>query len=488
MTDADLERLVERAAARTVVVVGGGMAGLAAAWEFAKVGIHVFVIERAAYFGGVVSGVEIDGLPVDVGAESFATRGGTVRALIDELGLGDAVVSPEPRGAWVAGLPGGRAAPLPRGGVLGIPGNPWAPEVRRVIGWSGAWRAYLDRLRPPLTIGHRHSLGALVRGRMGASVLDRLVAPVTSGVYSARPDDIDVDVAAPGLNAALTRTGSLSGAVEALRGDRKTAPGGAVQGLDGGMARLPRALADALVERGAQLRADTEVTAIEARGSGWSVTSVSAGERVETPCDAVVVAAGETTARALLAPVVADLDATGPASAPVVEIVTLVLDAPELDAPPRGSGVLTVPATHAAKALTHSTAKWAWLAEAAGAGRHVVRVSFGAQDEAPATQGRSDEDAAELALTEASALLGVSLAPSALRAARRDRWAQAQPAATIGRAETVARARASIAAAPGLGVVGAWVSGAGLAQVVPDAQTEAERLRGLLLWGAETAR
>src|SRR5690606_30153615 len=92
------------------------------------------------------------------------------------------------------------------------------PAVRRIIGWGGAWRAYLDRLRPPLTIGQQRNLGALVRGRMGERVVDRLVAPLTAGRHGLTPDEVDVEIAAPGLNSALTRTGSLAGAVAQVRG------------------------------------------------------------------------------------------------------------------------------------------------------------------------------------------------------------------------------------------------------------------------------
>ncbi len=483
MSDAALPQLHERAAERSVIVVGGGVAGLVAALECAKVGLRVTVLEREARAGGVVRAAEIDGLSLDVGAESYAVRGGTVRALIDELGLADAVVTPRPAGAWVSGIPGG-AAPLPAGGVLGIPANPWAPDVRRVIGWSGAWRAYLDRLRPPLTIGHQRSLGALVRTRMGARVLERLVAPVTGGVYSARPDDIDVDLAAPGLNAALTRTGSLSGAVMALRSERTAAPGSAVAGLRGGMVTLVDALVARLGALGAEVRTETEATALR-RGAdaAWTV-ELAAGDAISA--DAVIVAVPEAPARALLSPVVPALDADA-APSPVVEVVTLVLDAPALDAAPRGSGVLAVPGTSAAKALTQSTAKWDWMAEAAGPGRHVVRVSFGAQGEEPATAALDDTAAAELALREASGLLGVALAPGRLRGARRERYAHAQPAATLGRAERVAAARAALAAGTGLGATGAWLSGTGLAQVVPDARAEADRIRSALLWRPDPA-
>jgi oxygen-dependent protoporphyrinogen oxidase len=477
-----LEKLAHHAHDSHVVVAGGGIAGLVAALECAKVGIRVTVLEASPLLGGVVRSAEVGGIRLDVGAESFATRGGTVRALIDELGLGGDVVSPEPRGAWVAGLPGGDAAPLPRGGVLGIPDNPWDPAVRRIIGWRGAWRAYLDRLRPPLTIGHRHSLGELVRSRMGARVLDRLVAPVTGGVYSARPDDIDVDLAAPGLNAALTRTGSLSGAVAALRGDRATAPGAAVQGISGGMSRLADALAARLADLGADVRTGTAVTGLHPNGDGWTVDTAEG----EIDAGAVIVALPEAAARALLAPVVPNLDAEAD-PAPVVEVVTLVVETGELDSHPRGSGVLAVPGSGPAKALTHSTAKWEWVAEAAGPGIHVIRVSFGAQGEEPATEGLDDADAAALALAAASGLLGVELPFGTMRAAHRERYVQSQPAATIGRAARTAAARGAIRAVAGLGAAGAWLSGTGLAQVVPDAQSEADRVRSGLLWGAGNA-
>jgi oxygen-dependent protoporphyrinogen oxidase len=490
-----LQDLVAHARETRAVVVGGGIGGLVAARELAKVGIAVTVFEASDRAGGVLRSAQIAGLTLDVGAESYATRGGTVRALIDDLGLTDAVVPPASHGAWVAGLPGGGAAPLPRGGVLGIPDNPWDPAVRRVIGWNGAWRAYLDRLRPPLTIGHDRSLGRLVRRRMGAAVLDRLVAPVTSGVYSSHPDDIDVDIAAPGLNAALTRAGSLSGAVAELRAGRDVAPGGAIAGLDGGMGRLVDGLLSALADLGVEVRTGWPVARIERSGTGWSVrrardetagtdAAVEANADDVTdavPADIVIVAAPEAQARGLLAPHVPDLSPDA-ALAPVVEIVTLVLDAPALDAHPRGNGVLAVPGTSRAKALTHASAKWEWVARAAGDGVHVVRVSFGAQNEAPATESLDDADAAALALAEAAAMLGVPLDPGQLRGAHRERYAQSQPASVLGRTDAVAAAQRAIRAVPGLGAVGAWLAGVGLAQVVPHAVTESDRVRRAALW------
>ncbi|MFT4228883.1 MAG: FAD-dependent oxidoreductase, partial [Microbacterium sp.] len=138
--------LAARAHGLHVVVAGGGMAGLVAALQCARIGLAVTVLEASDRVGGVVRRAEVAGLVLDTGAESFATRGGHVRALIDEAGLAERVVRPAGGGAWVAGLPGGGAAPLPAGGILGIPVNPFAPDVRAILGARGAWRAYADRL------------------------------------------------------------------------------------------------------------------------------------------------------------------------------------------------------------------------------------------------------------------------------------------------------------------------------------------------------
>lgn len=496
MTD-DPADLAARAAQTHVVVIGGGVGGLVAARECAKVGMRVTVLEASDAVGGAIQRATLGEITVDAGAESYATRGGHVRALIAELGLSDRIVAPAAGRAWLSGIPGVGAAPLPVGGILGIPANPFQEDVRRIIGWSGVWRAYLDRLRPPLTIGHSHSLGKLVAARMGVKVRDRLVAPVTTGVYSAAPEDIDVEVAAPGLNAALTSVGSLAGAVQALRDEGQQraakAPGAAVEGLQGGMGVLIDALLADLVELDAGVRTAATVTAVAKAGEKWTVTAEFAAdagdtadepignESVEIVADAVILATSEPVARALLAGVAPRLAKTETADAPEIEIVTLLLDAPALDDAPRGTGVLTVPGSHTAKALTHSSAKWQWVREAAGP-RHIVRVSFGAQGEPAATAALDDAAAARLAVREASALLGVPLNVSDLVASHRARFTQSQPASIIGSAERRAAARAAVQAVPGIAVVGAWIAGTGLAQVVPDAVDEADRLRRHLLF------
>ena len=483
---------------KDVIVIGGGVAGLTAARTCARVGLSVTVLEATDVPGGALGSHEVAGLTLDSGAESFAVRRGVVAEFIADLGLSDEVVWPNPAGAWLQ-LPDDRvpnasiSVPLPKAGVLGIPGSPLADDVRRVIGWSGAWRAYADRLMPVLTIGREHSLGDLVRKRMGRRVLERLVEPVTAGVYSSSADDLEIDVVAPGLNSALTVTGSLSGAVLALRSG---APAGSnVAGLRGGMSRLVAALVADLVHFDARIVTDAPVTAIERTGTEdapiWTVTCTASAAAdapedlaQESTLDArfVIIATPGAQALSLMADLspaheaLAELDWPQPTA---IELVTIVIDAPGLDVHPRGTGVLVAAKTPGvtAKALTHVTAKWEWLAAAAGPGRHVVRLSYGRAGQDNPTAGLSDEELLGLALQDARTILGVDLDAAAVRGFARTVWGDALSPATVGAPERVNQVREVVATTPGLELTGAWLAGTGLASVIPDAVAAASRTR-----------
>ncbi|RJT87978.1 protoporphyrinogen oxidase [Cryobacterium melibiosiphilum] len=517
-------------------MIGGGVAGLVAARECAHVGLSVTVIEATDALGGPVAGHELAGLHLDSGAESFAVRGGTVSAFVDGLGLTDQIVAPNPAGAWLH-LPstpyckgpttgpaaGSVSVPLPKAGVLGIPGSPLADDVRRVIGWRGALTAYLDRIKPVLTIGREHSLGELVLKRMGPRVLERLVEPVASGVYTASSNDLDIDVVAPGLNNALTTAGSLSGAVSMLRGG--AAAGSSVGGLLGGMSTLVAALRADLELYGVEILTGTRVehlaridpaasattaapaadpAAVSASPVAWTVTlaaPAAAGEPAGASVDVasadatdaagppaartaryVIVATQGAQALKLIAPLdgahaaLSDLDWPAPTA---VTLTSLVLDAPALDAHPRGTGVLVAVDAPGvtAKALTHVTAKWPWVAAAAGPGVHVVRLSYGRADEPNPTDNLDDETLQALALTDAATLLGVTLEAGQVRGFARTEWRDALSPATIGARERAFRVREVVNAAPDLAIAGAWLSGTGLASVIPDAMAAAARIR-----------
>nr|WP_179580981.1 FAD-dependent oxidoreductase [Leifsonia psychrotolerans] len=505
-----------RTGPRDVVVIGGGVAGLVAARECARIGLRVTLLEAADAVGGAVASHTVGGLTLDSGAESFAVRAGAVADFVASLGLTEQIVMPNSAGAWLC-LPGeGREAgaavsvPLPRGGVLGIPSSPLAADVRAVIGWGGAWRAYLDRLMPVLKIGREHNLGELVQKRMGRRVLERLVDPVAAGVYSAPATDLEVDVVAPGLNSALTTTGSLSGAVLALIGNKPAgSAGSAVGGLRGGMSTMVTALVAELAHYGVESVTDARVQALERSGTDeeptWTVTIAppaaqppAAQPPTAQPPTAqlvddadllstltarfVIVATSNRPALDLVAPLsdelatLTELDWPEPTA---VELATVVIDAPSLDAHQRGTGVLVAAATPgiSAKALTHVSAKWDWVAEAAGPGRHVLRLSYGRAGEPGSTEILSDAEFQALALHDAARILGVPLEKAAVVGFARTPWHGALSPATIGARERVHAVREVLADVEGLELTGAWLSGVGLAAVIPDALAAAGRIR-----------
>jgi len=467
---------VTNQAADHVVVIGAGIAGLVAGWELARRGHRPLLLEAGDAVGGVLSAHRVGGLVLDAGAESFATTRPSVAELIDEIGLRARVVTPNPVGAWVRHRAG--SAPLPTGGLLGIPARPWAADVRRVVGPIGAFRACLDLALPRVSPQRAQgSLGRLVRSRMGARVLDRLVEPVAGGVYAADPDELEIRTVAPGLTEALAASRSLSTAVRQLRGGSPR-PGSAVASLAGGMHTLAAALCSAIIDAGGTVRTGTTATRVEpaaSPSSGWAVT-VATGPSVLAA--RVVIATPGPVSLTLLAGAVADLPELRVLRSPATEVLlcTLVVDDARLDPAPRGTGVLVSGTATGvrAKALTHATAKWAWLAAAAGPGLHVLRLSYGRGD---ATALPAAHNLPHIALTDASTLLGVDLPRSAVVDSAVVRWSSALPVPAPGHAAGVSALRAALGPR-GIEVVGSAVAGTGLAAVVADARKTAERLDG----------
>ncbi len=410
-----------------VIVVGGGIAGLVIARDLVLRGREVTLVEASGRLGGTVAAHTVGGIELDAGAESFATRGGVVAELATGLGL--EVVAPNPASAWLHTTQG-TTVPLPATSLLGIPSSPLAEDVAAVVGRKATFRALADSLYPATVGAKVRTLGELVRRRMGDAILEQLVAPVTLGVHSKHPDDLELDRVAPGLRNALLRRGSLAAAVLELRSNAPA--GSAVAGIRGGVHRLVSALAAELDRFGAEVLLASRATEVEATG-----VTVK-GRRLDGQ---VVVAAPHILGESFAA------DAR-------VTLATLVVEAPALDAAPRGTGVLVTKGAPGvrAKALTHSTAKWPWLREAA-AGHHVLRLSY---DEEPAAL-------AETARADAEALLGVALPPSAVVEVARVEWSRPAPA-TLPPGSPVA--------------VGESIAGTGLANTIRHAREQARELAG----------
>lgn len=491
--------------------------------------------DRAAAETEAETETETDGsaaltdLEINAGAEAFSVTSGAVEELLDQLGLADAVVSPAAgRGSRLVSDAG--SLPSPRGGLLGIPGRPLSREVRTVLGPVGALRAAADRLLPA-SVGLRPgvTIGQYVRTRMGRRVVERLVAPVIGGVHSADPETLELTAIQPRLPAAVREHGSLAAAVRALRpgtgtptgngaatgraatttgrgasatGGAKT-PGTAVRSIRPTMAELPRALERTLREHGARIRTGVGVVSvtrnapgggdgdgfpgaagIPAAADGPAAWSVRLDDDSSLHADVLVLACPPDVSARLLRGSEPELAAAIPeAPSSPVRLVALALDAPALDDAPSGTGALVAPGTEAvrAKALTHASAKWDHVREAArGCGEHlhVVRLSYGRPgEELPAddtareqTGGRSA--LVDRALADASFILSTPLTREHLRGARAITWDRAMRQAKPGHREALERLGALLEPRTDLELVGSWRDGTGL-----DAIAAAERRR-----------
>lgn len=447
---------------RDLVVIGGGIAGLVIAHDAARAGLEVELLEADDVTGGLLRGTALGGRTIDIGAESFATRTTGVAELLADVAPALRTVTPAAAGAHLAfaGAAGTvQHAPLPRRTVLGIPADPLADDVVRIIGPDAASRAAAERTMPALA-GPEPSLAELVAERCGAVLVRRLVDPLCRSVYSRPASAVRLSDLHPTLWRAFTATGSLLDAAAAVAAGPRA--GSAVAGIDGGMWQLPAAVRAGAQQHGAVIRTGAAVTAL-APGEAAAPPRVSTADGATVSARRVVVATGSRAARALLAP-------GGPAPAADharVRVIVALVRATALDGHPVGSGVIVAPEVlTAAKALTHVTAKWAWAADAAGAdgdGRHVVRLSARDAD-APGLDSHAD------VAREIAQLTGV--APDALELLdMADRvWADAVAAPPVDAAHDAALART------GIHLAGAAAAGTGLASVIPHARALARDL------------
>ena len=197
----------EPAAVTRVAVVGGGISGLAAAHKLAGAGVRVTLLEASERLGGKLYADEIAGVPVDLGAESILARRPEAVALAREVGLGDALEPPAVLGAtlWTRG----RLRPMPKGHVMGVPGDLGPLAASGVLSAAGLARLPLDHVLPRTEVGDDVAVGAFVAARLGHEVVDRLVEPLLGGVYAGNAYEISLRAAVPQLFAAVREGRSL---------------------------------------------------------------------------------------------------------------------------------------------------------------------------------------------------------------------------------------------------------------------------------------
>ncbi|WP_166806280.1 protoporphyrinogen oxidase [Cryobacterium cheniae] len=459
-----------------VVIVGGGISGLATAhYLHRRLGdrVHLTLVEGGARLGGKISTEQIGGHLVDVGPDALMVRAPVTATLIEDLGLSALVVSPAGSGARIWSR--GSLRRLPAGTLFGIPDRLLPLMKSRLLSPLGLARAALDLVKPaPVGLPDDPTIAELVRPRMGAQVFDRLVDPLLGGVHAGRADELSARSTAPDIEALARGNRSL---YLGLRGRRKNAaakPGGAggaaLVTLRGGLARLIDALATRV--EGDDVRLGSAVVAV-ARGTGGYEVTLSDGTVLEA--DAVVLAIPAFGAAAMVRAEAPDL-AAALAGIPYVDVATICLAYPraavghDLD----GTGFLVPPEEgKLIVGCTWSSAKWPHLADT---NTVLIRCMVGRRRDQRWVDLDEDTLVSQVhaELVEAMGLTG---RPTEHHI---ERWMQGMPQYIVGHRGRLEAAEEALGRLPGLYLTGSAYRGVGLASCVADAERTADKLVHLL--------
>ncbi|EXU64399.1 protoporphyrinogen oxidase [Streptomyces sp. PRh5] len=483
-----------------VVVIGGGIAGLAAAHRLLDGGARVTVLEASGRLGGKLRSGEIEGVPVDLGAESMLARRPEAVELARAVGLGDRLQPPATATAslWTRG----GLRPMPKGHVMGVPGDLEPLAASGVISEEGLARIARDRELPPTPVGEDVALGGYLAERLGREVVDRLVEPLLGGVYAGDVYRTSMRASVPTLfEVAQSGRPLTEGVRELAERSARRQDGPVFMGIDGGIGRLPLAVADAVRAAGGEIRTGAPVRELRRTADGWTVAVDDAGGTGGTgavdgtsgtgggdgtggtdgppvvSADAVVLAVPAPAAARLLAAAApaasAELATVDYAS---MALVTMAFRRTDMASLAEGSGFLVPPVDgRTIKAATFSSRKWGWLRDA-GPELFVLRTSIGRFDD-EADLKRDDADLVRMSLTDLGEAVGLAAKPVASRV---DRWDGGLPQYPVGHLDRVARIRAEAAKVPGLAVCGALYDGVGIPACVGSARKAADELLGSL--------
>jgi protoporphyrinogen oxidase len=463
-----------------VVVIGGGIAGLAAAFFLKDEPVRVTVLEGSPRPGGKLSVSDVAGVPVDEGAEALLARRPEGIALITATGLGGDLV---PAGVTSSAIyTRGAMRALPRRQFMGVPADMDELAATGVVSAEGVARARLESRAAgePGDVSVTEYIGA----RLGAEIVDRLVDPLLGGVYAGRPEELSFEATLAPLAAAARQQPTLTEAVTSLlpaapddpTSDNSKKPAPMFVSLTTGIGALPDAVAKA---SNADVRVNAMVRELTRTEAGWRLTVGSAADPEYLVADAVIVAVPAAPASRLLSRTVPA------ASAPLSEIpyasmaiITLAYRAEDFPSQQRSGYLVPAVDGRAVKAVTFSTVKWPHLTRHAPA--HVVRCSIGRVGETALLQ-RDDKDLARLAAAELADAAGITATSVAQRVTR---WGGALPQYNVGHLDRVARIRAAVGEQPGLAVAGAAYDGIGIPACIATAQAAARQVAGYLAGGA----
>ncbi|WP_055494710.1 protoporphyrinogen oxidase [Streptomyces sp. TP-A0356] len=457
-----------RAEAGHVVVIGGGIAGLAAAHRLLDRGARVTVLEASDRVGGKLLPGEIAGVRVDLGAESMLARRPEAVALAREVGLADRLRPPATATAsiWTRGA----LRPMPKGHVMGVPGS--ASALSGVLSDEGLRRIERDADVPRTQVGDDVAVGEYVAARLGREVVDRLVEPLLGGVYAGDAYRISMRSAVPQLFLAARAHASLTEAVREIQAKAASAPqsGPVFMGIEGGIGQLPLAVAESVRARGGEILPRTTVNGLRRAPGGWEVLI----EDQVVEADAVVVAAPAQEAARLLRGAspgaAAELRTVEYAS---MALVTLAFRRADI-ALPEGSGFLVPPVDgRTIKASTFASQKWGWIADQ-DPDVAVLRTSLGRYGETEVLD-REDADLVAVSRHDLREATGLDAAPVETRVTR---WTDGLPQYPVGHHARVARIREHVAKVPGLAVCGAAYDGVGIPACIAGAYAAVDQLGG----------
>jgi oxygen-dependent protoporphyrinogen oxidase len=477
-----------------VVIVGGGIAGLATAYELSRRGTACVVLERAPRAGGVILSEEIDGYTIDGGPDALLIQKPDGIALCEEIGLGDRLVPTKlPRLAYIQR--GGRLYALPAASVLGIPTRA-GPFLRTgLFSWVGKLRIGAELFVPARRDTSDESIGAFMTRRFGREAATYLAEPLLAGIHAGDVDRLSTQALFPRFVDAERTHGSLLRAFRRqvttrtrLRatpernGAKAEASGraasrsmmdGAFKSLPGGLSEMVRALVRAIGEP--HVRTATAVAAITGRGPFQVRTA--AGEVIDAR--AVVLATPAYVTGALTRDRDDELarlcDEIPYASAATV---ALAFRRDAVDHPLNGSGFVVPRAEHTGiLAASWLSSKWPHRAP----GDRVLLRTFigGARD--PKALERSDAELVSLSLAALAPLLGLRTEPILTRVYR---WERANAQHEVGHVARVAAIDRALARHPGLFVTGSGFRGVGIPDCVADGRATG---RSVTAWLAENS-
>lgn len=425
-----------------VVVVGGGISGLAAAWQLKRDGVPVRLLEASDRVGGKIVTTEFLGRRVDEAADAFLARVPHGIELANELGLGDELIEPGARKAQVWTPIGLQRLPEPH--ALGIPLDPGAVEAMLGAEAGRAVAADLARTEPD-PVRPDDTIGSLVRRRLGDRIHEVLVDPLIGSINAGDTDQLDLAASQPQILAAAQAGPSLAGSFQKLAASRRVdAP--VFHAFEGGMATLTDALAEALSDI---ITVEADVTAIRSSGLAPAanlVIEVADGPNVAA--SAVVLATPAPVAARLVAASFGDaanlLHQTPMAS---VTMVALAYPANTVGADSDLSGFV-VPRSDPSLTITacsYATHKWPHLVEpsepdspsSAEAGPiDLLRVSVGHTGDS-VTPALADSEIVRIVLDDLRTAIGLQAEPLAHRITR---WPASFPQYTAGHLDRLAQA------------------------------------------------